>query len=58
MTSLTRQLLEQKRLRRQRLTQLSFPEKVRIVMKLRDASRRMAQAAQKQGLRQERRPIR
>ncbi|MBN8420804.1 MAG: hypothetical protein J0L73_17945 [Verrucomicrobia bacterium] len=51
MTALTRQLLEQKRQRRRMLTQLSFPEKVRIVEKLRDASKRMAQAARSQGLR-------
>ena len=51
MTALTRQLLEQKRQRRDTLAQLSFPEKVRIVEKLRDASKRMAEAARKQGLR-------
>jgi hypothetical protein len=51
MTALTRQLLEQKRQRRRLLAQLTYPEKVRIVEKLRDASRRLAQAAQRQGLR-------
>lgn len=51
MTALTQQLLDQKRQRRRALARLSFPEKVRIVEKLRDASKRMAQAARKQGLR-------
>jgi hypothetical protein len=51
MTALTQQLLEQKRQRRQTLAQLSFPEKVRIVEKLRDASKRMAGAAKRQGIR-------
>ena len=51
MTALTQQLLAQKRQRRQTLAQLSFPEKVRIVEKLRDASKRVAQAARRQGLR-------
>ena len=50
MTALTQQILEQKRQRRQTLAQLSFPEKVRIVEKLRDASKRMAQAGRRQGL--------
>lgn len=51
MTALTQQLLEQKRQRRQTLAQLSYPEKVRIVEKLRDASKRMAGAAKRQGIR-------
>lgn len=51
MTPLTRQILEQKRLRRRALAQLSYPEKVRIVEKLRDASRRIAAAARSHGLR-------
>ena len=45
------QLLAQKRQRCQTLAQLSFPEKMRIVEKLRDASKRMAQTARRQGLR-------
>jgi hypothetical protein len=51
MTELTRHLLQQKRQRRAALAQLSYPEKVRIVEKLRDASRRIAEAARNQGLR-------
>jgi hypothetical protein len=42
MSPLTSQVLEQKRQRRQALAALPFPEKVRIVEKLRDASKRIA----------------
>lgn len=48
---LTAQILEQKRDRRQLLAQLPFPEKVRIVEKLRDAAKRIAASAELQGLR-------
>jgi uncharacterized membrane-anchored protein len=51
MTALTQQLLEQKRQRRQTLALLSFPEKVRIVEKLRDASKRMSQVGRQHGIR-------
>lgn len=51
MSELTLRILEQKRQRRRELAQLSFPEKVRIVEKLRDASLRIARASQRQGLR-------
>ncbi len=51
MSPLTAQILEQKRQRRQSLAQLPFPEKVRIVERLRDASLRISAAAQQQGLR-------
>jgi len=50
MTDLSRQILEHKRRRRETLALLSYPEKVRIVEKLRDASKRMKDAAIKQGL--------
>lgn len=53
MSELTLKILEQKRQRRHELAQLSFPEKVRIVEKLRDASKRIAHAADRQGLRQD-----
>lgn len=52
MTELSRQILEHKRRRREVLSLLSYPEKVRIVEKLRDASKRMKEAATKQGLNQ------
>lgn len=51
MSPLTSQILEQKRQRRQRLAQLPYPEKVRIVEKLREANLRIAAAARQQGLR-------
>jgi hypothetical protein len=51
MTRLTQALLEGKRQRRQTLAQLPYPEKVRIVEQLRDASKRMAEAARRHGLR-------
>lgn len=50
-SSLTAQILEQKRHRRQLLAQLPFPEKVRIVEKLRDAAKRISASAELQGLR-------
>ena len=53
MSPLTAQILEQKRQRRQTLAQLPFPEKVRIVEKLRDASLRIAESARRQGLRKQ-----
>lgn len=53
MSPLTIQLLDQKRQRRQALARLSYPEKVRIVEKLRDASLRMTRAARRQGLRRD-----
>jgi hypothetical protein len=51
MTPLTASILEQKRLRRQALASLPFPEKIRIVEKLREASKKIATAATRQGLR-------
>ena len=51
MSPLTTSILEQKRLRRQALAALPFPEKIRIVEKLRDASKQIANAAARQGLR-------
>lgn len=51
MSPLTAQILEQKRQRRQTLAALPFPEKVRIVEKLRDASLRIAAVARLNGLR-------
>ena len=51
MTPLTARILEQKRQRRQALAALPFPEKVRIVEKLREASLQIAAVAKKQGLR-------
>jgi hypothetical protein len=51
MSPLTAQILEQKRHRRQALAALPFPEKIRIVEKLRDASKQIATAAARQGLR-------
>ncbi len=53
MSPLTSQILEQKRQRRQTLAQLPFPEKVRIVEKLRDANLRIVAAARQQGLRKQ-----
>lgn len=51
MSPLITRILEQKRQRRQTLAQLPYPEKVRIVEKLRDASIRIAAASQQQGMR-------
>ncbi len=51
MSPLTTSILEQKRLRRIALASLPFPEKIRIVEKLRDASKQIASAAARQGLR-------
>jgi hypothetical protein len=51
MSPLTAQILEKNRQHRQTLAQMPFPEKVRIVEKLRDASLRIAAAARQQGLR-------
>ena len=51
MSPLTTTILEQKRQRRQTVAQLPYPEKVRIVETLREASLRIAAAAQQQGLR-------
>ena len=51
MSPLTQHILEQKSERRKELAKLSFPEKVRIVEKLRLASQRIAAAAQRGGLR-------
>jgi len=42
MTALTRKILDGKRERRKSLAGLSYPEKVRIVEKLREASKKMA----------------
>ena len=53
MSEVTLRILEQKRQRRRELAQLNYPEKVRIVAKLRDASLRIARAGQRQGLRAE-----
>ena len=51
MTPLTANLLKQKHLRRQALANLSFPEKIRIVEKLREAAKQIASIAARQGLR-------
>lgn len=51
MSPLTTSILEQKRLRRIALASLPFPEKIRVVEKLRDASKQIASAAARQGLR-------
>ncbi|HEY8901122.1 MAG TPA: hypothetical protein VIM61_11985 [Chthoniobacterales bacterium] len=51
MTALTRQILAGKRERRKSLARLSYPEKVRIVEKLREASKTMAKAGRARGLR-------
>ena len=51
MSPLTVQILVRNRQRRQTLAKPSFPEKVRIVEKLRDASQRIAAVARQQGLR-------
>ena len=51
MSPLTRQILKQKQERRHTLAQLSYPETVRIVEKLRGAAKKMDQAAGHQGLR-------
>lgn len=48
MTALTAEILKQKAARRRELAALPFPEKVRIVEKLRDASKRIAQARRAQ----------
>lgn len=50
MSPLTARILEQKRQRRQALAALPFPEKVRIVEKLREASLQIASVARQQGL--------
>lgn len=49
MSPLTTKILEQKRQRRLALAALPFPEKVRIVEKLRDASKRIATSAKSRG---------
>jgi hypothetical protein len=51
MSPLTARILEQKRQRRQALAALPFPEKVRIVEKLRETSLQIASVARQQGLR-------
>ncbi len=51
MSPLTRQILAKKRERRKTLAELSYPEKVRIVEKLRNATKRIAEAARFRGLR-------
>jgi hypothetical protein len=51
MSPLTGQILIQKRERRRALAQLPYPEKVRIVEKLRDASARISRSAEQAGLR-------
>ena len=51
MTPLTERILAQKAERRRLLAQLSYPEKVRIVEKLREVSQKMAQSGRKAGLR-------
>jgi hypothetical protein len=51
MSPLTARILEQKRQRRQALAALPFPEKVRIVEKLREVSLQIAAVARNQGLR-------
>ena len=50
MSPLTRQILKQKQERRHALAQLSYPEKVRIVEKLRGAAKKIGQVARHQGL--------
>lgn len=51
MSPLTRQILQQKLERRRVLAQLPYPEKVRIVEKLRAAAQKIGQVARHQGLR-------
>jgi len=51
MSPLTRQILKQKQERRRGLAQLPYPEKVRIVEKLRGAAKKIGQAARQGGLR-------
>lgn len=53
MSPLTASILEQKSLRRQALASLPFPEKIRSVEKLREASQQIAAAAARQGLRKQ-----
>ena len=57
MSPLTVRILEQKRQRRQALAALPFPEKVRIVEKLRETSLQIAAVASQQGLRKPNRQI-
>ncbi len=45
MTPLMRETLEKKRLRREKLMALSYPEKVRIVEQMRDAALRIKAVA-------------
>jgi hypothetical protein len=52
MSPLTRQILEHKQERRRGLAQLPYPEKVRIVEKLRESAKKISQAARQGGLRQ------
>jgi hypothetical protein len=58
MSPLTASILEQKRLRRQALASLPFPEKIRIVEKLREASQQIAAAAAREGMRKQPLPAR
>jgi galactokinase len=50
MSPLTEQILKSKRERRQTLARLSFPEKVRIVERLRSAATHIAAVSQGAGL--------
>ncbi len=58
MSPLTASILVQKRRRRQALASLPFPEKIRIVEKLREASQQIASAAARRGLRKQPLPAR
>ena len=54
MSPLTRQILKHKQERRRGLAHLPYPEKVRIVEKLREAAKIIGQAASQGGLRSSR----
>jgi hypothetical protein len=51
MSPLFERILEQKRQRRQRLADLPFPEKIKIVEQLRAASHQIAAVGERHGLR-------
>ena len=51
MSPLTRQILKHKQERRRGLAQLPYPEKVRIVEKLRESAKKIGQVARHQGVR-------
>jgi hypothetical protein len=51
MSPLTRQILMRKQAQRTALARLPYPEKVRIVEKLRESAKKITQAAHRRGLR-------